>query len=205
VGEITMSYEVEVKYRLADYDRLMRHLAQCGAAAGSVMVQEDFYLNHPSRDFAQSHEALRIRRSGTQNRVTYKGPRLPGPTKTRQEIEIAFADGDAVFEQLTQLFANLGFRAVARVRKSRRTFHLTESAFRLEIAVDSVEGLGHFAEIEAQAADGAELPAAQAAVLAAGDRLGLTEVEPRTYLRMVLQAQSVSSEKGVQQTSEWGT
>jgi adenylate cyclase, class 2 len=187
-----MSYEVEVKYRLADHDRLRQRLAELGAQAYSPMVLEDVYLKHPSRDFAQTHEALRIRRTGNENRVTYKGPRLGGPTKTREEIEIRFADGEAVFEQLARLLENLGFSPIATVRKTRTTFRLTESAHSLEIAVDVAEGLGHFAEIEATAATEAELPAAQAAVLAAADHLGLTEVEPRTYLRMVLQAQGQS-------------
>jgi len=187
-----MSYEVELKYRLADPDRLLRRLAERGAVAYDSMVQEDIYLNHPSRDFAQTHEALRIRRTGNENRVTYKGPRLSGLTKTREEIEIRFADGDGVFAQLAQLLENLGFHPVATVRKRRTTYRLTESAHVLEIAVDVAEGLGQFAEIEAQAASEADLPAAQAAVLTAADQLGLTEVEPRTYLRMVLQSQAES-------------
>jgi len=201
---LAMSYEVELKYRLADHDRLLRRLAERGAVACSSMVQEDFYLNHPSRDFAQTHEALRIRRTGNENRVTYKGPRKSGPAKTREEIEIRFADGGDVFEQLSRLLENLGFRPIAAVRKRRTTFRLTESAHLLEIAVDFAEGLGHFAEIEAQAANVADLPAAQAAVLTAADQLGLTEVEPRTYLRMVLQAQAQSKCAGERQGPDKG-
>jgi adenylate cyclase class 2 len=181
-----MSYEVEVKYRLADRDRLLERLAQRGAAGGPSINQEDIYLNHPSREFAQTHEALRIRRIGTDNRITYKGPRLPGPTKTREEIEIAFAEGDDAFKQLSHLMENLGFRPIATVRKTRTQFRLTEAGHQLEIALDLAEGLGHFAEIETQAPTEAALPAAQAAVLTVADQLGLTEVEPRTYLRMVL-------------------
>ncbi len=188
-----MSYEVELKYRLADSDRLVRRLAELGASACTSMVQADVYLSHPSRDFAQTHEALRIRRTGNENRVTYKGPRKSGPTKTREEIEIRFADGDEACEQLARLLENLGFRPVATVRKQRTTFRLTESARLLEIAIDVADGLGQFAEIEAQAANEADLPAAQAAVLAAADQLGLTEVEPRTYLRMLLQARAQST------------
>jgi adenylate cyclase, class 2 len=187
-----MSYEVEVKYRLADHDRLLRRLEERGAQACSPVIQEDVYLKHPSRDFAQTHEALRIRRTGNENRVTYKGPRLSGPTKTREEIEIRFADGDDVFEQLSRLLENLGFGPIATVRKRRTPFRLTESALPLEIAVDVVEGLGCFAEIEAKAETEDELPRVQAAVLTVADQLALTEVEPRTYLRMVLQAQAQS-------------
>lgn len=184
-----MSYEVEVKYRLADRGLLLERLAKRGAVAGAPMAVEDIYLNHPARDFAQTHEALRIRRLGSENRITYKGPRLSGPTKTREEIELPFAAGDLAFEQLNRLLENLGFRRTATVRKSRTIFELTESGQRLEVAVDCAEGLGDFAEIEAQAATAAELPAAERAVLTLADQLGLTEVEPRSYLRMVLERQ----------------
>jgi adenylate cyclase class 2 len=184
-----MSYEVEVKYRLADPDLLAQRLIERGALAGEPALFEDLYLNHPARDFAQTHEALRIRRIGAENRITYKGPRLSGPTKIREEIELSLAAGDPAFEQLSRLMANLGFRPVATVRKSRRIFQVSESGQRLEVAVDRAEGLGDFAEIEAQAATEADLPAAQAAVLALASSVGLTEVEPRTYIRMVLERQ----------------
>lgn len=89
-----MGYEVEVKYRLVDRDQLERRLAEQGAARGPEINQEDVYLSHPSRDFAASNEAFRIRRIGSDNRITYKGPRLSGPTKTREEIEISVTSGD---------------------------------------------------------------------------------------------------------------
>jgi adenylate cyclase class 2 len=182
-----MSYEVEVKYRLADHALLRERLAERGAVASPASVQCDIYLAHPSRDFAQTHEALRIRRIGDENRITYKGPRLAGPTKTREEIEIPYAPGEAAFDQLSLMLEKLGFRPIATVRKNRTAFQLTESGHRLEVTIDDAEGLGHFAEIETQAGSAAELPVAQAAVLAVAMQLGLTEIEPRTYLRMTLE------------------
>jgi adenylate cyclase class 2 len=182
-----MGYEVEVKYRSVDHDQLRSRLEARGAAASYTVVQKDTYLSHPSRDFSLTNEALRLRRIGTENRITYKGPRRSGPTKTREEIEIPFADGDEAFGQLSQLFANLGFQPVATIRKSRTTFHLTEQLCKIEVAIDRAEGLGDFAEIEALAATESDLPAAQAAVLAVANQLGLTEVEPRSYLRMALE------------------
>src|SRR5262245_35590154 len=66
-----MSYEVEVKYRLADRDRLERQLAHLAAHNDPTIVQEDTYLSHPARDFSQTNEALRLRRIGLENRITY--------------------------------------------------------------------------------------------------------------------------------------
>ena len=130
------------------------------------------YLRHPAHDIAQTNEALRVRPIGAENRVTYKGPKLPGPTKTREEIEILFDEGDAsVPSDLARLFENLGFQPVATVRKRRTTFHLSRPPHGIEVSLDRAEGLGDFAEIEAIARDEAHLPAAQAAVLALAAQL----------------------------------
>jgi adenylate cyclase, class 2 len=183
-----MRFEVEVKYRSADHERLHRLLTERGAEEDPPVAQEDVYLNHPARDFAQTHEALRLRRIGSENRITYKGPRFPGPTKTREEIEISLIDGEDAFLELTRLFENLGFRPVATVCKRRTTFHLADPPHQIEIVLDRVEGLGDFAEIETIARDKGELPSAQAAIQALAAQLGLEDVEPRSYLRMVLES-----------------
>ena len=183
-----MGFEVEVKYRSVDHDRLITALADRGALLNRRSAQEDIYLNHPARDFAVTNEAFRIRRIGEENRITYKGPRRSGPTKTREEIEIESDIGRQAFTELFRLFENLGFRPVATIKKSRTPFHLTRDGRRIEVVLDRAEGLGDFVEIETLAATETDLPAAQAAVLALASELGLTEVEPRSYLRMWLEA-----------------
>jgi adenylate cyclase, class 2 len=187
-----MSFEVEVKYRAVNHDHLLARLLKAGAVAGPVVDMVDTYFSHPVRDFARSNEAFRIRRLGQENRITYKGPRRSGPTKTREEIEIPVAPGLDQFERLLKLLENLGFRPVATVRKRRETFHLAFHDHELEIALDTVEGLGPFAEIESLARGEDDLPAAQQAVLSLAGCLGLTEVEPRSYLRMVLEKQNAT-------------
>ncbi len=185
-----MSFEVEVKYREVDHDGLRRLLGEVGAVEVGAMDQEDVYLSHPSRDFAQTNEALRLRRIGGENRITYKGPKLPGPTKTREEIEIPFLEGEGAFRQLSRLFENLGFAPVAAVRKHRTAFRLTVEPHEIEIALDRVEGLGDFAEIEAIAPDAGALPSTQEAVMAAAGLFGLDRIEPRSYLQMILEARA---------------
>ncbi|WP_406699947.1 CYTH domain-containing protein [Singulisphaera sp. Ch08] len=90
--------------------------------------------------------------------------------------------------KLFRLFNQLGFRKVAAVRKTRRPFHLEYQGLPIEVALDTTEGLGEFAEVEAFATKEADLPAAQAAVIDLARELELTEVEPRSYLRMHLDA-----------------
>jgi adenylate cyclase class 2 len=191
-----MGYEIEVKYQAVDHDRLAARLIQHGAVAIGAVDQEDTYLSHPSRDFAQTNEALRIRREGDENRITYKGPRRSGLTKTREEIEIPMGEGRETFSGLLRLFESLGFRIVVTIRKRRESFQLTFHEHELEVALDTAYGLGIFAEIETLADGEADLPAAQQAVLALAGSLGLTEVEPRSYLGMALQQRFVLSSQG---------
>ena len=188
-----MGFEVEVKYRDVDHDALRRALAELGAEEGAAIDEEDSYLNHPARDFAASNEALRIRRVGDENRVTYKGPKEPGPTKTREEIEVPFAPGPGRFGELSRMLERLGFRPVAVVRKRRVPFSLTFAGRPLEITLDRAEGLGDFAEVEALADSRDDLPDAQRAVLELAAVLGLTAVEPRSYLRMLLETRAGSA------------
>jgi adenylate cyclase, class 2 len=187
-----MGYEVEVKYRSVDHGLLEQQLTAQGASQRGSVRQVDLYLNHPSRDFATTNEAFRIRSIGEENRITYKGPRRPGPTKTREEIEIRFADGEVAAGQLLELFKLLGFRPVATIRKTRTSFLLDRAGHSLEVTLDRADGLGDFAEIEALASSELEVPAAQSAVLALATELGLTELEPRSYLRMLLESLSPS-------------
>jgi adenylate cyclase, class 2 len=185
-----MGYEVEVKYRSVDHALLAQRLAALGAIEAGSVDQVDIYLCHPARDFAVTNEAFRLRSIGDENRITYKGPRKPGPTKTREEIEVRVADGHAAAGQLLHLFELLGFRPAATIRKRRTSFRVNRERQSLEVALDRAESLGDFAEIEALALSEPDLPAAQSAVLALAAELGLTEVEPRSYLRMVLEKDS---------------
>ncbi len=56
----------------------------------------------------------------------------------------------------------------------------------MEVVLDRAEGLGDFAEVESLSEERG-LAEAQEAVLALARELGLTEVEPRSYLRMLLE------------------
>lgn len=185
-----MGYEVEIKFHALDHEALAGKLRAIGAREGTVIEQEDIYLAHPARDFAATDEALRLRRVGAENRITYKGPKLGGPTKTREEIELPFAAGADALEQFARLFERLGFRPVATIRKVRRPFALEHAGRMLEVVLDRAEGLGDFAEVETLADGPDDLPASQSAVLALAEALGLERVERRSYLRMFLEGRS---------------
>ncbi len=180
------SFEVEQKFALGDRrSEIEARLQQLGAQQHSPESQADRYFNHPQRDFAQTDEAVRIRSVGDQNWLTYKGPKIDSRTKTRREIEPALGDGIQTAEQFSEVLCILGFRPVATVKKQRQSYQLQRGSWELTIALDDVEQLGAFLEIELIATT-EQLPAAQQAVLDFAAELGLHEVERRSYLRMLL-------------------
>ena len=107
-----MAIEVEQKFRVDDLAALQRRLAELGARPGETQIQVDCYYAHPTRDFAATDEALRLRRIGPSNYITYKGPKLDETTKTRREIEIPLPAGGAAAAQAAELLEVLSFRKV---------------------------------------------------------------------------------------------
>jgi adenylate cyclase class 2 len=179
--------EIEQKFARADFTAIERRLAEWGARPGEEHDEADHYFNAPDRDFARTDEAFRLRRVGPANFLTYKGPKHPGAVKIRTELEIPLRDGDEAAGQFTQMLGHLGYRPVAVVRKHRRTYHLERGGFALQVCLDEVERLGRFAEVEIVAPE--ERMAEARAVLAdTAAALGLTDLERRSYLNLLLTA-----------------
>lgn len=189
-------FEVEQKFALdVDADAMRTRLESLGAKATGQATQVDQYFNHPVRDFAQTDEALRIRSVDDRNWVTWKGPKIDSRTKTRREIELPLGDGTQTAEQLAEVLRLLSFRPVTSVQKIRRTYGLTRDGRTFEIALDEVEEVGAFMEIEILAEE-SELAAAQDAVIRVGDELGLSRVERRSYLALLLERRESESSDG---------
>jgi adenylate cyclase class 2 len=178
-----MSIEVEQKFRVADHAEIVARLTQLGATLHGEFEQRDTYFAHPTRDFAVTDEALRVRRVGQQSYITYKGPKLDAVTKTRREIELPVASPDGFDE----LLVALGFTPVADVLKSRRVMRVERIPFSIDVALDKINGLGSFVEVEV-AAEMADLDAARAQIAQLASELGLTDNERRSYLELLLAA-----------------
>ncbi|QDT41300.1 CYTH domain protein [Gimesia alba] len=183
--------EVEQKFLLADKAALLEQLAQLGATQETDQEQEDLYFTHPVRNFAETDEAFRIRRIGSENRVTYKGPKRNTVSKIRKEIELAFESGQSAFEQLTEMLELLGFHPLRSVRKRRTPFTCQHQQRAFEITVDAVEGLGLFAEIELLAEE-SELEEADAAIIELAAFLGMTHPIRTSYLGMLIEKETQS-------------
>ena len=184
-----MSFEVEVKYRAVDHDHLLKKLGQIGAVAGAAVDHEDIYLNHPARlrpdQRGFSHPPDRRREPAYLQR--------PAPLRPHQDPR---GDRDShrprhrSVSPLAQAPGKPRFPPGRHGPQATRKLPLTFQEHELEIVLDTAEGLGPFAEIETIASGQADLPAAQQAVMALAELLGLTQVEPRSYLGMILESQA---------------
>ena len=183
-----MQFEVELKHRVEDVAELVARLTARGATLGATIEQADQYLAHPCRDFAQTDEALRIRTAGGRSFVTYKGPKLDSTTKTRRELELPLDPQDADGSQLAELLLAIGFTPVAVVHKKRRPFELPHAGRVVEGALDEVNGVGTFIELELRA-DDADLDDAKRIVSSLAAELDLGPSERRSYLEMLLETQ----------------
>lgn len=179
--------EVEQKFPVADFGALESRLREVGATPGETREEADHYFNAPDRDFARTDEALRIRRIGASNHVTYKGPKRDAHTKTRTEIEVPLAEGEQTAEDFARLLTKLGYRPVAVVRKRRQSYHVDRQGFPIEVTLDRVDRVGTFAELEIVVAE-EQLDAARTTLLETAKELGLTASERRSYLEMFLEA-----------------
>ena len=155
-------YEVEMKVRAGGVETRAQ-LREAGASLSRVVFQEDTYYDAPHRDFAETDEALRMRREATlapdaptavegvmdalddgafDTRVTYKGPLVDDASKTREEFETGVADG----ETMARVFSELGFAPAATVAKRREFWALDD----VTVTVDDVADLGTFVEAETE-------------------------------------------------------
>lgn len=134
-------YEVEVKVP-ADLAQVRGRLEALDAGARGRVAQVDIYFDHPGRSFAETDEALRVRRTDDRSVVTYKGPKVDPASKTRREIEVAVDDADAT----EALLRAVGFEPADEVRKVREQYAYGGYT----VSLDDVDGLGGFVEVETE-------------------------------------------------------
>ena len=165
-----------MKYRSMGNEKVEKALARLNAKKLSTVTMEDIYFAHPSRDFAKTDEALKLRKKDDGAELTFKGPRLKmDSTKAREEITMNLDNPLAA----QRILERLGFKETYTVRK-RRTSYLLD---KLRVDLDEVEGLGEFVELEVLT----ESPerAEELLKLAKAD-LDLGKLEPKTYLELQL-------------------
>jgi adenylate cyclase class 2 len=187
-----MRFEVEQKFPVEDLPTLEMKLCRLGAEFGEAHEEVDLYYRHPSRDFAETDEALRIRRKGSKCSITYKGPKVDTTTKTRREIDLKLPPDDGTAEAWGELLEALGFEPVAEVRKSRRLGSLGWEGANVEASLDDVEQVGTYVELEL-IAEAEDVEAAKSRIALLAERLGLADSERKSYLELLLERRGAAS------------
>ncbi|MHA2008465.1 MAG: class IV adenylate cyclase [Promethearchaeota archaeon] len=151
--------EVEIKVGILNPDQIRKKFLENNGTYKLSLHHEDTYFNMPSglRDFKQTDEALRLRKSirfdknnklksqETEYFITYKGKKIDLLTKTRKEIDIRIES----VNQMKDMLKMLGFQEVLIVKKERELYEFLFKNLRIEALIDYIPILKrHFVEVE---------------------------------------------------------
>lgn len=140
--------EVEFKFQVPkkDFVKAMSKLILSNEVQEKRIFIDDLYFQHPSKNFKDTDEALRLRKIEDKAIITYKGPKLSKISKTREELEMSVED----YNKAEDILVKLGFKPLLHVKKERTTFI---PRYGMKISFDIVEGLGTFIEAEMEIDD----------------------------------------------------
>jgi adenylate cyclase class 2 len=138
--------ETEIKIRLDDKTRALGriHAAGFGQSVGRLFEANTLY-DTAEKQLRKQEMLLRLREVGDKSIITWKGPGVPGPHKSRPEIETPV--GSAAV--MAQIFHHLGLEPVFRYEKYRTEF--TRPGAPGVITLDETP-IGDFLELEGPAA-----------------------------------------------------
>jgi adenylate cyclase class 2 len=142
------------------------------------VLETNWILDFADGSLQKKGCGLRVRDAlehGTGNQeatLTFKGPRKPGPLKSREEIETSLGDAESMLATLDAV----GLRPILRYEKRRESWRLAEC----RVELDEPPEIGLFIEIEGP--DETSIRTVQA-------RIGLAkaEVESRSYVAMLME------------------
>ncbi|NLI74536.1 MAG: class IV adenylate cyclase [Euryarchaeota archaeon] len=171
-----MMLEIEIKSPIADPDEIRNKLVILGATHIKNVHQRDSYFSHPCRDFGITDEALRIRQQEGNETLYYKGPKIDLETKAREEIALPLTNG----EVMRTILQRIGFIEVISIEKDRYIYQLNN----VEVALDYIEDLGNFVELEIRDED---IEKGKNMIKEVMKSLGLEISERRSYLELLME------------------
>ncbi len=147
-------FEVEIKVQIPNPVRIKEKFKENQVVYEFSLIHEDTYFNMPKglRDFKQTDEALRLRKSIKFNKknprkkqeieyyFTYKGKKLDNLTKTRKELDIRIDNLDKTKELLNLL----GFQEVLTVQKDRDLYKFEFKNYEIKALIDYLPILKQF-------------------------------------------------------------
>lgn len=141
-----MPLEIEAKMSVENHAPVRVQLQACGAKRHGVFHEINTFFDTEDRSLLAADKGLRIRvnrniESGEEDHIiTFKGPREPGPLKSREEVELA-VEGSA---EAIKLFECLGFKKTISFEKRRESWLLDNC----KVELDELPYLGRYVEVE---------------------------------------------------------
>jgi len=178
-------FEVELKAKVSSIEELYEYLVKELGFSAVEYVAEDYYFDHPCRDFEKSDEELRVRleKKGAGSRVvlTYKGAVIIKDRSAREEIEAS------VTSDIIRILNKLGFSTRAFKRKTGWFIEGDD----IEIVLCSVRGvygnkalcLGDYIEVELRVDSREKVSEARKKVQEFLEKLpGIIEIDTEYYM-----------------------
>jgi len=192
--------EVEIKVKISDPDLIRKKFNNNNVIYKISLQHEDTYFNMPKglRDFKQTDEALRLRKSIEYDKtdqtkrtkidyfITYKGKKIDSSTKTRKEIELKIEDR----EKMREMLNTLGFQEVFTVTKERELYEFLYENHHIEALIDFLPILDqYFMEIEYTTNSIENVNAVRKVLFAFLNLLGINKEESitKSYLELILE------------------
>lgn len=141
-----MPVEIEAKMQVDDLSAVRERLKEAGAEPAGAVLETNVFFDTDDRSLLAADKGLRLRHardlsSGADEYiVTFKGPRHPGPLKTRDEREVTVTDG----ADAAALLDALGYHQILSFEKRRESWRLGGC----KVELDELPHLGVFVEIE---------------------------------------------------------
>lgn len=138
--------EIEAKVKVDSFREVRRLLADAGATRLGRHWEKNVFFDRPSRELKDRGHRLRLRMKvdleGEDHEpiLTFKGRRLAGPLKRREEIEVTVADSS----DMIRLLEAMGYHRIFLYEKRRERWSL--NGCRIEL--DDLPLLGSFVEAE---------------------------------------------------------
>lgn len=181
--------EIEIKLPIFNGDEVIAFLQKNGTFLHESS-QLDEYYNLPHRDLLANPqdvtEWFRIRVSNGQAQINYKDFQ-PHGAKIKTHCKEYEANVDS-YDHLSEILTALNFTKLVEVKKLRKSWDFQDA----EISIDSVDGLGHFIEVEYRG-DLDDIAAARKYLFTVLERLGAKtgESDTKGYPWLMLEKQGL--------------
>ncbi|MDD9953683.1 MAG: class IV adenylate cyclase [Candidatus Woesearchaeota archaeon] len=167
--------EVELKFFAIEKDEIITKLEEIGATKEFESTVEDVCFENAHTTYKNAEaNLLRLRTMNGNIFLTAKGPRIPGPMKTREETEVEVVD----YEAMKNLLEQLGYTPTPTHTKKRTHFTHTDAHFE----IDEHDFCPPFLEIETTSAEAMRTVCAKLDIdIEKGDKRTIMELYPERF------------------------